>query len=203
MTTPTAATIVDVEDLLGRSLSTESARIGRLIVRAEGTLSMDMPGLTFGEGTETVTLEGDGDDVITLPRYPVTAVASVTVDDIVLDPADYRFNVLGQLHRRYSGIGAQHDSGFRGRWPDAGVDIVVTYSFGWGASAVPPAVTGIVAELVARRVANPEQIVQQSVGDRSQTFAGASPDTDRLTPGQTNLLRNWRRNRAASVRVRT
>ena len=201
---PTAATVTDVEDYLGRDLSADTARIERLITRAEGIVAGDMPGLTFGAGTETVTLYGDADEVLWLPKYPVTAVTSVTIDGVALVAGDYTVGTLGNLRRLSSSISDPQLSGTPGLWPDAGTAIVVTYDYGISSSACPPELSAVVTELVAGRVANPEQLTQESMGDRSHSYAApaAAGAGDSLSAGQRNRLRHWRRFRFASARIR-
>lgn len=203
--TATAATRADVEALLMRDLSAYDTAITRLLELAEGTLAADMPGLTFGPASSTVTVEGDGDEVLVLPYYPVRAVTSVAIAGVELDADAYRCDVLGRLRRRYDGAANPHDdTGGLICWPDAGVDIVVTYDYGFVASAMPPEMTTVVAELVSRRVVNPTGASQQSIGDRSESFAGAAGvDGGALADAHRNLLRHWRRNRYASARVRS
>lgn len=195
-------TVADVEDLLDRTLPNTS-RVERLIARAEGIVAADMPGLSFDTGTEEARLEGDGDDYIVLPRYPVTAVHSVTIEGTALPATDYSFDTLGRVRRLYAGSSSPHLlEGSRGRWPDAGVVIVVSYDYGFGATSVDPAIAAVVAELVAGRVNNPEHVTQESIGDRSHSFAETAGAGDDLTAGQRHRLRHWRRNRFASARVR-
>lgn len=198
-----AATITDVEDLLGRSLTASADRVGRLITRAEGIIAGDMPGLAFEAGTEDVTLEADGDEYIVLPRYPVTAIHSVTVAGTALAAGDYKFDTLGRVRRQVATIDVVAGDGTRGRWPDAGTVIVVSYDYGFGATSVDPNITAVAAELVAARMVNPEQVTQESMGDRSHSFASAAGAGDNLTDGQRHRLRHWRRNRFASARVRS
>jgi len=203
---PTAATVADVEDLLGRSLTADNDRIERLITRAEGILSGEFPGLTFGEASGTVELEGDGDDYLVLPYFPVTAVSSVSIAGVELDPDDYTFDTLGRLRRRAAGLLNLHDAavdGTRRAWPDGGTIIVVAWDYGFAASTVPTVINAVVAELVAARVTNPEHIVQESMGDRSHTYANTAGAGDDLTDGQRRRLRHWHRNRFASARVRS
>lgn len=198
------ATVENVEDLIGRSLTADSARVGRLLDRVEGIIVGEMPGLTFGPVTFTdVEVAGTGESVLTLPYYPVTAVSSVVIEGTVLDPSEYRVNVLGHLTRYSSQIANPHDSGrVEVRWPDAGTVVVIGFDAGWAASTVPAVFTAVAAEMVRDTMANPEQVVQESIGDRSHTFVNPAGGGD-LTGGQRHRLRHWNRNRVASVRVRT
>jgi len=202
---PTAATVTDVEDLLGRSLTSDSARVGRLLDRAEGIVSGEFPGLTFGAvANEVVTVETDGDDYVVLPNYPVTAIASVTIAGTALPSTGYAFDVLGNVRRIGSSVDAiTYAEGARVRWPDAGVAVVFTYSYGFASAATPDVISSVVAELAAARVANPEQVTQESMGDRSHSYATAAGAGDDLTEGQRRRLRHWNRRRFASARMRS
>ena len=207
---PTAASIADVENLIGiTTLSTDataSARTEALLERAERTVLDDLPGFTLGEtDDDTVTIDPDGDELLVLPYYPVRSVTSVTVDGTLLDADSYTVDTLGNLRRRYTGVGNPHlNDGSTIRWPDRGVDIVVVYSYGYPASATPGAVRDVVTELAAGRIVNPSQVAQESLGDRSVSFGGAeNPNADAMSASQRHRLRHWRRNRFASARVRS
>lgn len=207
---PTAASIADVETLIGvTTLSTDataSARTEALIERAERTVLDDLPGFTLGAvDDDTVTVEGTGEAVLLLPYYPVRSVTSVTVDGVDLDVTEVTFDVLGNLRRRYTGVTNPHlYDGNTIRWPDRGVDIVVVYSYGYPASATPGAVRDVVAELAAGRIVNPMQVAQEGLGDRSISFGGAdNPNGDGLNKQQRHRLRHWRRNRYGTTRVRS
>lgn len=207
---PTAASIADVEDLIGvTTLSTDataSARTEALLERAERTVLDELPGFTLGEVDDaTVTVEADGDELLLLPYYPVRSITSVTVDGTLLTAADYELDgVLGYVRRRYSGLGSPHlNDGSTRRWPDRGVDIVVVYSYGYAASATPGAIRDTVTELAAGRIVNPQQVAQESLGDRSISFGGGGANADGLTGTQRHRLRHWRRTRVASARVRS
>ncbi len=206
---PTAASIADVEVLLGvttLSTASASARTERLLERAERTVLTELPGFTLGVEVDDdeATLEGDGETLLMLPNYPVRSVTSVTVDGVALPADSWTFNTLGELRRRAVGTGNPHTvAGGQHRWPDRGVDIVVVYSHGYAASATPGVIRDLVAELAAGRIVNPSQVAQESLGDRSVSHGSLeSPNADGLNTSQLRRLRNWRRNRVASVRQR-
>lgn len=202
---PTAATITDVEDLLGTSLADDADRVGRLLDRAEAIVAGEMPGFTFGAVTDdVVTVEADGDDLLELPYYPVTGITAIAIDGVTLGTDDYTFNVLGYVRRRVTALGNPHDeAGLTYRWPDRGVDIVVTYSYGVASASPPAEVTAVVAELAAGRIVNPSQAAQESLGDRSISFGSSGATGDGLSHDQRRRLRHWRRHRFASARVRS
>jgi len=202
---PTAATRTDLEDLLGVDLSSSSDRVDRLITRAEGIVLGDLVGFTLGEtDDEDVTLEGTGEVLLELPNYPVRSVDAITVDGVALTAADYTFTVLGQLRRRYTGLDNPHLwDGSTIRWPDRGIDIVVTYSYGYASADIPAELTAVVAEVAAVRIANPNAVAQESLGDRSVSFGAGGSSKDGLSKDQLRRLRHWRRNRVGSMRVRS
>ncbi len=203
---PTAATVTDVEDFLGVTIAADTVdRVERLLERAEQIIAAELPGFTFGASSETVTLYGDGDDYLVLPRYPVSAVTACSIDGVALDVStDVVVDNLGRLRRLSASIGNPHGDGSRGRWPDDGTAVVVTYDYGVGASSCPPVVSAIVTELVAGRYTNPTGVTQESLGDRSRMFpqTSAGGAGDNLSAGQLHRLRHWKRNRVASARVR-
>ena len=103
------------------------------------------------------------------------------------------------------------------RWPDRGTIIVVTYDYGYAASAtyvagttdgptddlVADVIRDIVAELAAGRILNPAQVAQEALGDRSMSYGGGGATTDELSAAQRHRLRHWRRNRVGTTRVRS
>lgn len=201
----TAATVTDVEDLLGRLPDGSEDRVERLLVRAEGIVAAELVGFTFGEvDDDEATLTSDGDDILTLPHYPVRAVTAVTVNGVALNAAEYDVNTLGQMRRVGPAYSNPHDDGGTyGRWPDRGAVIVVTYDVGYASAATPPELRAVVAELAAARITNPSQVAQESLGDRSISYGSAGGASDQLSADQRRRLRHWRRNRVASARVRS
>jgi len=198
-----SVTVTDVEDLLGIDLTATSARVDKLIERGERMVRAELPGFTFGETDDAeATLTGTGDEVLRLPYYPVRAVSEVTLDGNALAADGYTVNALGDLRRR---AGARLDplelGGLNYRWPDRGVIIVVTFDYGLAASATPDDVFDVIVEAAAGRVANPAQVAQEALGDRSVSFGGGGANADRLTADQRRRLRQWRRNAYASVRI--
>ena len=205
---PTAATRTDVEDLVGEDLTASAARVDRLIERAEAIVAGDMPGFTFGAVVDDeVTIDPDGDDLLVLPYYPVTSVSAITIDGAALAADAFTFDTLGNVRRRIGGsiLAGVDDSGLTYRWPDRGVDVVVTYSYGIASASPPAEVTAVVAELAAGRIVNPSQVAQESLGDRSIAYGAVADgaNSDGLSKSQRHRLRHWRRNRFASARVRS
>jgi hypothetical protein len=83
-----------------------------------------------------VTLDTDGDRIVMLPALHVTAVNSVTLDDIVLDPdLDYSWSVMGAIYRKHhvSTIRAEWDTDWYRHcgWPAGFRRLVVNYDGGY------------------------------------------------------------------------
>lgn len=95
-------------------------------------------------------LDGTGTDVLVLSRWPVTAVASVTVDGELLAPGDYEWETAGLLRRRH------------GCW--ARCDDVVT-SFTAGHNLIPKSVVGLCLELASGSWDNPTAKKSERLAD--------------------------------------
>jgi len=212
------ATRTDVEDLVGVDLTADDDRVTRLITRAERTVAGSMPGFRIGHtAAQAVTLEADGDDVLRLPYYPVRSVTSVTVGGVALTSDEYTTNVLGDMRRRANDLADPTSYGSWCRWPDRGTIIVVTYDYGYAASAtyvagttdgptddlVPDVIRDIIAELAAGRILNPAQVAQEALGDRSMSYGAGGATTDELSAAQRHRLRHWRRDRLGTIRLRS
>ncbi|MEU0531983.1 hypothetical protein [Amycolatopsis tolypomycina] len=79
-------------------------------------------------------LDGSGSDLLVLSRWPVTAVASVTVDGVLLAADEYECETTGLLRRT------------RGCWAlDEDVDVAYTAGY----TTAPKSVVGMCLELAA------------------------------------------------------
>lgn len=201
-------TTTDVADYLGLDNGIPAGsvdRVTRLITKAEQTVAAELPGFSFTPGTVTdARVYGNADDYILTPSFPVASLTSCTIGGVTVDVADLEVDVLGRVRRLSSSYPDHLDTASgRVRWPDAGVVIVLTYELA-AASAVAPDVIAIVCELVAGRYDNPRQLTQESMGDRSRSYAAAAASGygQNLSPGQRHRLRHWRRTRVVSSRVR-
>lgn len=106
---------------------------------------------------DELVIVGNGRRLLNLPEMPVTALASVTVDGVVLaNRVDYRWNRYGNLTR------------LCGCWP-LDEDVTVIYSHGY--AVVPDAVAQVCLQLAARAwVAPKEAVAAESLGDYSVTY---------------------------------
>jgi hypothetical protein len=151
------ATIADLEAVLHREIDDEDvyalAALEQASAVVEGYLGYPVELVE----DEEVVLDGSGTKVLLLPSYPVTDVASVTVDGEVLDVEDYEWSRTGELRRS-------------GTWPVALRSVEVTYSHGY--ATVPALIVAVVAALAGRIYATPLTVRQESMGAYSVTYSG-------------------------------
>ncbi|MEU3600885.1 hypothetical protein ABZ714_19500 [Streptomyces sp. NPDC006798] len=158
--------------LLDLALGVIEEEAGQALESATDTLVLDGPSRQDGPYQS-----GTGTDRLILPRWPVTAVVSVTVDGDVLvhgRHADYTWSAAGVLTR----IGAH--------WPahDRAVEAVVTAGF----TTLPPGLKRIGLRLAAAAWANPEMLASETLGDHARSFSAEAlgmqlTEADRRTIG--------------------
>jgi hypothetical protein len=164
-----------------------------LIELAEGAIE-DETGQSLEQSEDTVILDGPtggdrwpdapgtGSRKLILPRWPVTAVASVTwlrddADDEVLTEGtdeDFTWSAAGVLTR----VGAW--------WPTADRSTEVVYTAGY--AAIPKGVRRIVLRLASAGWGNPGLLQSETLGDHSRSFATEAlgmelTDADKKTLG--------------------
>lgn len=150
----------------------EIAQAELLIELAEGAIDDEL-GQPLEESTDTVTLDGPtqpgtpgtGSHRLVLPRWPVTAVTSVTLlhddapDETLEHGADhdYTWSESGILTR----IG--------GWWPTGDQAIQVVYTAGY--ATVPKGVKRAALRLAAAAWGNPELLSSETLGDHSRSWS--------------------------------
>lgn len=151
----------------------EEAQAALLLELAEGTVEEET-GQGLEQSADTVTLDGptaeDGDyqqatgsKRLVLPRWPVTAVTSVTLtgdDQLLVHGADrdYTWSAAGIITRR----GAY--------WPAGDQVTEVVYTAGY--STIPKGVRRIVLRLAGTGWPNPGgALTAETLGDHSRTFS--------------------------------
>jgi hypothetical protein len=136
---------------------------------------------------DTAELVGTGRRLLNLPEMPVTAVATVHQDGVLLiHGTDYRWNRYGILTR----LGGSTWRGpLAGCWPlDA--DITVVYDHGY--AQVPAAVKQVCVQLAGRAWVNPRGMASESIGDWSGSWDKARAG-DALTDYELALLQPYAR----------
>lgn len=184
-------TLVDVEAALVRSLTTdELAHVDRIIGQVEGDVLLRLPGYDLNPASaETVTIPGVYDETITLPRYPVTAVSSVTQHGAVIDPAGYTFTEKGYLTRQSWDLWPSANGPTATSWGSSA--LTVTYTHGQGAEGSP--LVAVIADMVASRLTGAGRggVRSVSLGDFAESYdngAGSTADRRRLAPYRRSSL---------------
>lgn len=192
----------DIEILLGRDLTDdENDRVERLIELAEGAVEDALPGFSIATGIETVEITSDDPDTLWTPRYPVTALAELAVDDITVDATFYRVTRKGRITLIPDGTpwianGPDFAPWFGGR---------LTVSYDYGLDPPPPAIVNAVASLVAQQLraqsANPAGAMSYSIGSYSEAHgvAGQAALAAGMVVIPTVGLRRWSRTGHVSV----
>lgn len=153
---------------LGRAFTDEETETAELYLGLAGAAIEEETGQALEQSTDTVVLDGSGRTKLILPRWPVTAVASVTLlrddgDDEVLEHGadhDYTWSAAGILTRK----GAC--------WPceDRSVEVEVTAGF----ATLPTSLKRIALRLSSSVWNNPGNLSAETLGDLSRTYNTAT-----------------------------
>lgn len=167
----------------------DTATAELLIELAQGVIE-DETGQALEQSETTVTLDGPtendspfqggtGSRKLILPRWPVAAVAAVTLTEDQEDLAfgqdeDYTWSAAGILHRRGSD------------WPCHDRAIEVTYTAGY--TTIPAGLKRLCLRLAVGAWSNPERLTSEALGDHSKAWAADAlgmelTDSDRRTVG--------------------
>ncbi|MEU9199415.1 hypothetical protein [Streptomyces sp. NPDC048332] len=170
----------------------EAATAELYIELAQGVIE-DETGQALEQSEDTVTLDGPaenderyqngtGSRKLILPRWPVTAVASVSLtddgDELVFGKdRDYTWSAAGILHRRGTD------------WPGHDRAIEVTYTAGF--TTVPAGPKRMCLRLAAGAWSNPERLTSEALGDHSKAWAADALGME-LTEGDRRALGSYR-----------
>lgn len=108
-----------------------------------------------------------------LPTLQLVAVTSITLDDVVLDPASYVFTLAGVLTRQswpWALSGGWFSGADWGSWTGGAV-LEITFEHGF--AVPPPDVTAVVQAMAARAVANPGSLTREQVGPFAYSYSAA------------------------------
>src|SRR5690606_9195460 len=153
-----------------------TAQAELLISLAEGEIE-DVTGQPLALSTDTVVLDsptrqnpwphpaGTGSHKLILPRWPVTAVTSVTIRN---DDADDEVLVHGKDHD-YTWSAAGILTRVNGCWPTWDQSVQVVYTAGH--DPYPVGVKRIVLRMAAAAWGNPMLLASESLGDHSRSFS--------------------------------
>ncbi|WP_051811952.1 hypothetical protein [Kitasatospora sp. MBT63] len=129
----------------------------------------DETGQPLEQADDVAVLDGSGTGKLILPRWPVTAIASVTLldsGDVLTEGVqeDYTWSKAGILFRRC------------GRWPCEPQAVEVDYTAGY--SPVPAGLQRIALRLAGDAWNNPARLASETLGDHARSWA---------TPGEANM----------------
>jgi hypothetical protein len=105
--------------------------------------------------TETVFLDGSGALFQPMPTLHVTAVASVTEDGVLVNPATYQWSSIGHLWRAWPWSGH-----FRG------VEVEMTHGY-----TTAEDVAGVILAIASRAQVSPNGVVRTQAGPFSETYS--------------------------------
>lgn len=158
------ATEADLEALVGHAVDTTRATL--LLDLAEGEVLAAAGVPVYEQLGEVITVHGTGSDTILLPSYPVTAVASVTVDGTLVDTDLYTWTRAGVLER------------VSGAWTVGRDNVAVTYTHGYPAADIPSEFRLVTLKVAARALENPYGLTQESLGNLSRSWAAGMELTE-------------------------
>lgn len=175
------ATHSDLSTWLGIDFDASQQTRATELLAVASRLIVTEVGHPIEETTETVTLDADGGEVLLLPDFPVTAVASVVEDGTTLTvDDDYRWSAAGILYR------------VDGCWPDKPRSVDVEYTHGFPADADDLDVLKDIACAVAARAwGNPEAASSKSYANRQSMWAKGLEGMT-LTDAEKGLLDRFR-----------
>lgn len=139
----------DVEATLLRALtSNEQNYVDALLARASRAVRVYTGQYIEQVTDDEVTVIPDPYGNLRLPQWPVTDVASVTVNGDEIDPTSYVWNRQGVIRQHTLNSFEINGTPIAWRTP-----VVVTYTHGY--EEIPDDIIGVVADLVAGRLLSP------------------------------------------------
>lgn len=140
------ATQTDVETSLLRALTAnEITYVQALLARASRAVRSYTGQYLEEVEHDAITIEPDLYGNLRLPQIPVTTIESVTVDGVLVDAADYEWDVHGHITRPT--FNSWEINGTVSPWGSP-VDVVYTHGY----DPIPDDVVEIVADIVAGRI---------------------------------------------------
>ncbi len=202
----TVATQADIEALLQVGFDNQpEPKVTAVLVACQRAVEAQA-GQPFDADTGLVaTMGGWGVATLRLPRWPVSAVASVVVDGVTMvEGTDFVVDPAGYLPRVPRG----------NLWWSEPRGIVVTYDAGWAdEDSVPALVRDLVASVAARvwqagiafsEADAPAGVTQETLGMYSVTYGEFTHDGSAavtLTEEELDRARKLRRDRMLSVQT--
>jgi hypothetical protein len=185
----------DLSNQLGRDVTTDPGAL--FAVEAACDVCRDVADQDFTAGTDTISLDGSGSDVLILSQRPVTGAGTILVDG--MPETAFQFTAAGLLLRGSAGAGFGGFAGFgwfgglgswRPVWPRGRQNVTITYDHGYQTDEIPLALR-LVALQIASRVVVQGPAMAETIGAVNVRYAVSAGDLDK------NELRILQRYRSA------
>ncbi len=154
------------------ALTTFDTRLQQLLTAAESEVESFCK-RQFLQATETVILDGNGRNALRLPRWPVTAVASVKVDPDRAFGAGTTVDASLWILKGEAGLLRRANDGI---WVCGEACIQVSYTGGY--AVIPDDLQQAIAEIVADRFTRSQQLASGTSGNaitsESLSFQGSA-----------------------------
>lgn len=175
------ATVEDVSALIGAipDDTDVQVQIARLLELASAKVRRFTRQQISAVEDDELTVYGAWSSELYLGQKPVTAITSITVDDVLVDPSEYTWTVSGLVERIYCRI-----------WGTPRQVIVVTYDHGY--VDIPDEIVGIVAELVAAKYSSPEALDSETIGNYAYTGGDGAGSAFKLSEDQEEILKDFK-----------
>lgn len=137
--------------------------------------------------TETLTLDGSGGQVQTLPTLHLTDVTEVLQNGTAVDLATVQWSAAGYLWRPC----AWSTPGCIGAPLLRGVTVAIVHGY----TPVPAELVAVVCSVAARAAVSPTGVVREQTGPFSVTYSQTAPNTAggvALLPAETAILDRYR-----------
>jgi len=148
------ATPEDLASYLQRDVDTATAT---LAVTGASALVRGYCKWSLTQDQVTMTVDGNGSDVLSLPTLQLNSITSITVDGEILDADSYRLAARGQVKRTDGGV-----------WP-IGFDNV-TAAVDHGYAMIPDDVRLVTCSVAGRYFVNPENLRSKQVGSVMRVY---------------------------------
>lgn len=178
--------IDDINTFLGTTILPNDAQATLAIAEATAVIQNYCNQKIEQVSDDSIYLDGSGSTKLFLPEIPVSEIASVEVDGVLLDPTYYALAENGVLWRKY------------GVWTLGARNIKITYTHGY--ENVPEEVRGVCYRSAARLYQAQLKALRQdfvsglqsvSVGDWSETYesaGGSAGESDKGVSAARTLL---------------
>lgn len=170
-------TDIDLAAFLGNTSLVGDPQAQIATAMASGVISALLSNEALGDSVTYVDriLDGSayGSNVLILPGFPITSVASISITDFtntntwqtpLVEGKDYSWNTNGVVSRVLVNDGA---FGF-GFWPNQAKSIKITFTSGFG---IPDAVKALTLGMAARAYTNPAGLTSESISGYSSQFS--------------------------------